>query len=139
MRSAKSSAAAADAFRAIVPDDARVTVRPMFGSIAAFAGGQMFMCLFADELYFRLGEADRTELLSAGGGPLEPMPGRPMREYVALPKWQSGAAADARVGRPVPRLRAQPGPKEEVARPCAGARPGASGAAGWPARAASAR
>ena len=61
----------------------------MFGSVAAFAGGQMFMCLFADELYFRLGEADRTELAAAGGEPLEPMPGRAMREYVALPEWQS--------------------------------------------------
>ena len=75
-----------------MPDDERVTVRPMFGSVAAFAGGQMFMCLFADELYFRLGEADRQKLLAAGGSPLEPMPGRPMREYVALPDWQSPAA-----------------------------------------------
>jgi TfoX/Sxy family transcriptional regulator of competence genes len=92
-RSAKSSDAGKEAFRAIVPDDARVTVRPMFGSLAAFAGGQMFMCLFADELYLRLGEADRTALLAAGGGPLEPMPGRPMREYAALPGWQAPAAA----------------------------------------------
>lgn len=75
-----------------MPDDPRVTVRPMFGSVAAFAGGQMFMCLFADELYFRLGEADRAELLAAGGAPLEPMPGRPMREYAALPDWQSRSA-----------------------------------------------
>jgi TfoX/Sxy family transcriptional regulator of competence genes len=89
VRSARSNAAAQDAFRALVPDDASVTVRPMFGSVAAFVGGQMFMCLFADALYFRLGEADRTELLSAGGAPLEPMPGRPMREYVAHPDWQS--------------------------------------------------
>ena len=61
----------------------------MFGSVAAFAGGQMFMCLFADELYYRLGETDRTELIAAGGAPLEPMPGRPMREYVALAGWQA--------------------------------------------------
>jgi TfoX/Sxy family transcriptional regulator of competence genes len=61
----------------------------MFGSVAAFAGGQMFMCLFAEELYLRLGEADRIALLAVGGGPLEPMPGRPMQEYVALPGWQS--------------------------------------------------
>lgn len=49
----------------------------------------MFMCLFADELYFRLEEAGRAELRADGGGPLEPMPGRPMREYVALPDWQA--------------------------------------------------
>jgi TfoX/Sxy family transcriptional regulator of competence genes len=72
-----------------VPGDARVTVRPMFGSVAAFADGQMFMCLFADELFFRLGETERAELMAVGGGPLEPMPGRPMREYVALAEWQS--------------------------------------------------
>jgi TfoX/Sxy family transcriptional regulator of competence genes len=80
------------AFRVVVPDDERVTVRPMFGSVAAFAGGQMFMCLFDNELYYRLGEADRTKLLAAGGGPLEPMPGRPMKEYVALPDWRAGTA-----------------------------------------------
>ena len=88
-RSAKSDEGAHAAFRALVPDDERVTVRPMFGSVAAFAGGQMFMGLFADELFFRLGEADRGTLLAAGGGPLEPMPGRPMREYVTLPDWQA--------------------------------------------------
>ena len=75
-----------------MPDDERVTVRPMFGSVAAFAGGQMFMCLFDNELYYRLGEADRQKLLAAGGGPLEPMPGRPMKEYVALPDWRTRAA-----------------------------------------------
>jgi TfoX/Sxy family transcriptional regulator of competence genes len=87
-RSPKSDEAARTAFRALVPDDERVTVRPMFGSVAAFASGQMFMGLFADDLFVRLGEADRVELLAGGGGPLEPMPGRPMREYVTLPDWR---------------------------------------------------
>jgi TfoX/Sxy family transcriptional regulator of competence genes len=86
---ARSSRDAQDAFRALVPDDARVSVRPMFGSVAAFANDHMFLCLFADELYFRLGEADRAELTKEGGKPLEPMPGRPMREYVGLTEWQS--------------------------------------------------
>ncbi|MEA2676118.1 MAG: hypothetical protein QOJ81_259 [Chloroflexota bacterium] len=86
---AKSSRDAQDAFRAAVPDDARVTVRPMFGSVAAFANDHMFMCLFADELYFRLGEDDRAALKADGGMPLEPMPGRPMREYMGLTEWQS--------------------------------------------------
>lgn len=88
-RSPKSDETARAAFRALVPDDERVTVRPMFGSVAAFAGGQMFMGLFADELFFRLGEADRQLLQAAGGGPFEPMPGRPMREYVTLLDWQA--------------------------------------------------
>lgn len=86
---ARSSRDAQDAFRVVVPDDARVTVRPMFGSVAAFANDHMFLCLFADELYFRLGEDDRAALTKEGGKPLEPMPGRPMREYVGLAEWQS--------------------------------------------------
>jgi TfoX/Sxy family transcriptional regulator of competence genes len=88
-RSPKSDASARDAFRPLVPDDPRVAVRPMFGSVAAFADGQMFMGLFADELFVRLAEADRQELMAAGGGPLEPMPGKPMREYVAISDWQA--------------------------------------------------
>jgi len=87
-RSPKNSEASREAFRALVPSDERVTVRPMFGSVAAFAGGQMFMGLYADELFVRLGEADRDSVLAAGGGQLEPMPGRPMREYVTLPGWR---------------------------------------------------
>jgi TfoX/Sxy family transcriptional regulator of competence genes len=89
---AKSGLARQTAFRRVVPDDERVTVRPMFGSVAAFAGGQMFMCLFDNELYYRLGEADRADLRDKGGASLEPMPGRPMREYTSLPDWQLGAA-----------------------------------------------
>jgi TfoX/Sxy family transcriptional regulator of competence genes len=85
---AKSGLAAQTAFRRVVPDDERVTVRPMFGSVAAFAGGQMFMCLFDNELYYRLGGPDREALRTHGGTPLEPMPGRPMREYMSLPEWQ---------------------------------------------------
>ena len=61
----------------------------MFGSVAAFADGHMFIGLFADEFFVRLAEADRETLLAAGGGPLEPMPGKPMREYVAILDWQA--------------------------------------------------
>lgn len=86
---ANSTRDAQDAFRGVVPDDGRVNVRPTFGSVAAFANDHMFMCLFADELYFRLGEEDRAALTAAGGKALEPMPGRPMREYVGLTEWQS--------------------------------------------------
>jgi len=74
-------------FRTLVPDDERVTVRPMFGSVAAFAGGNMFMGLVKNELYFRFDEAERLALMNGGGRPLEVMPGRPMREYVTFPDW----------------------------------------------------
>jgi TfoX/Sxy family transcriptional regulator of competence genes len=58
----------------------------MFGNVAAFISGQMFAGLFGNVVFVRLDEAARTELLAEpGAGPFEPMKGRPMREYVALP------------------------------------------------------
>jgi TfoX/Sxy family transcriptional regulator of competence genes len=88
-RSPKSDDASKEAFRDLVPNDPRVTVRNMFGSLAAFAGDQMFMGLFGQELFVRLDEDERQEVLAGGGGRLEPMPGRPMREYVTLPNWRT--------------------------------------------------
>jgi TfoX/Sxy family transcriptional regulator of competence genes len=76
-------------FRTLVPEDDRVTVKPMFGAIAAFANGWMFMGLFATELFVRLGDADDAALRAAGGIDLEPMPGKPMRGYVTIPDWRS--------------------------------------------------
>ena len=77
------------AFRALVPDDERVTVKPMFGSLAAFAGTQMFMGILGTEIMVRLGEAERQSALDAGSVLFEPMPGRPMREYVTVPGWRA--------------------------------------------------
>jgi len=88
-RSPKSTAEAKDAFRELVPDDERVSVRPMFGSVAAFVGGNMFMGLVKDELFVRLDDEQRVTLSAEGGRALEVMPGRPMKEYVTLPNWQS--------------------------------------------------
>jgi TfoX/Sxy family transcriptional regulator of competence genes len=60
-------------------------VRKMFGYPAAFANGHMFTGLFADEWMIRLPETDRAELSAVGAKPFEPMPGKPMREYLSLP------------------------------------------------------
>ena len=64
----------------------------MFGTVAAFANTQMFMGLFNDELFVRLPEDERHAALASGCRLLEPMPGRPMREYVSVPDWQSNPA-----------------------------------------------
>jgi len=72
-------------FPALVPDDERVSLRPMFGAIAAFANGYMFMGLFGPELFVRLSDEQRATRLAAGWHNLEPMPGKPMREYVVVP------------------------------------------------------
>ncbi len=76
-------------FRKLVPDDERVTVKPMFGALAAFANGLMFMGLFAKDLFVRLNAEDAAAVTAAGGGPLEPMPGKPMKGYVTLPNWRA--------------------------------------------------
>ena len=86
-------------FRTLVPDDERVTLKPMFGAIAAFANGYMFMGLFASELFVRLDEADTAAVTAGGGGPLEPMPGKPMRGYVTIPNWSSDESAVRQWGR----------------------------------------
>jgi len=88
-RSPKSTAEARAAFRELVPADERVSVRPMFGSVAAFVNGNMFIGLVSDELFVRLDEPERDQLHAAGGRPLEVVPGRPMREYVTLPDWRT--------------------------------------------------
>lgn len=74
-----------DFFASVVPDHPAVKIRPMFGQLAAFVNGNMFMGIFGDDVFVRLPEDDRETLLTAGGGPFEPMAGRPMREYVVLP------------------------------------------------------
>lgn len=72
-------------FHAVMPDAPGVSVRPMFGQLAAFVNGNMFMGIFGSDVFVRLSEADRAQIAEAGGGPFEPMPGRPMREYAVLP------------------------------------------------------
>jgi len=74
-------------FRSLLPDDPRVTIRPMFGNISAFVNGNMFAGLFGNDLFVRLSEENRKELLEKEGASLlEPMKGRPMKEYVVIPK-----------------------------------------------------
>jgi len=73
-------------FGELVPRDPRVEQRKMFGYPAAFAGGNMFMGLHQDKLILRLPETQYADLLSLDGASVfEPMPGRPMREYVVVP------------------------------------------------------
>ncbi len=72
-------------FAELLPPDADVTRRPMFGNLAGFVNGNMFMALFGPSLALRLDPAAREELLGEGGELFAPMPGRPMREYAILP------------------------------------------------------
>jgi len=72
-------------FEAAVRNIPDATLKKMFGYPAAFVGGNMFSGLFQESAIVRLPEDQRSDLMRAGARPFEPMPGRPMREYVVLP------------------------------------------------------
>jgi TfoX/Sxy family transcriptional regulator of competence genes len=68
-------------FRTLVPDDARVTVRPMFGNLSAFFNGNMFFGIFGTDLFLRLSIEDQKELLkNKGASMLKPMKEKPMKD-----------------------------------------------------------
>ena len=67
-----------------------VEVRPMFGYPAAFVAGNLTAGLHKENVMVRLPEAEREERLADGWSRFSPMPGRPMREYVAMPPEVSG-------------------------------------------------
>jgi TfoX/Sxy family transcriptional regulator of competence genes len=93
----KQDAASQALFEELFPDEPGVVRRPMFGHTAAFANGHMFMGTFGEDLILRLDEGARAELLRQPGTSIfEPMKGRPMREYVVVPRaWRDGVAAAA--------------------------------------------
>lgn len=82
----KSPEALVQQFDTVVPRDPRIERRKMFGYPAAFVGGNLFMSLFQESLVLRLSDDDRAVFLNLpGASQFEPMPGRPMREYVTVP------------------------------------------------------
>src|SRR5688500_18590831 len=81
----KAPAGLVERFEAAVAGIEGLEKRQMFGYPAAFIGGNMTAGLHQESFLVRLPEAERTERLAAGWSVFEPMPGRPMREYLALP------------------------------------------------------
>ncbi len=71
-------------FRALVPDAPGVETKPMFGNLAGFVNGNMFMGLFGPDIGLRLPAERRDALLAGDGRPFGPAD-RPMKEYVAPP------------------------------------------------------
>jgi TfoX/Sxy family transcriptional regulator of competence genes len=96
-----------DRFRALVPADPRVEVKPMFGNLGAFVNGNMFAGLFGADVGVKLADADRDELTAAGGGPFGPAE-RPMAGYVTLPASGQEAADRAWVARAFEHVAAMP-------------------------------
>jgi len=63
-----------------------IQVRKMFGYPCAFYQGQMFTGLHQSHMFLRLSDADRAEFMQISGATFfEPMPGRPMRDYMVIP------------------------------------------------------
>ena len=85
MQIPKPSSVDKERFQSLVPADARVSVKPMFGNLGAFVDGNMFMGLFGADIGVKLDEAGQRDLAAAGGGPFGPAE-RPMGGYVSLPK-----------------------------------------------------
>ena len=81
----KSSPELVERFHEAVAGIEGLEVRKMFGYPAGFIGGNMTAGLHQESFLVRLPEADRAERLADGWSIFEPLPGRPMREYVALP------------------------------------------------------
>ncbi len=73
-------------------------LKPMFGCPAWFVNGQMFTGVFEDKIQMCLSPEDRAEIIATwpGAGPFEPMAGRPMREYIAIPEAKLGDPARLR-------------------------------------------
>ncbi|MFN2608457.1 MAG: TfoX/Sxy family protein [Acidimicrobiales bacterium] len=93
-------------FQALVPDDPRVEVKPMFGNLGPFVNGNMFMGLFGAHVGVKLGDDDLARLLAApGGGPFGPAE-RPMGGYAVLP--QDAASAPDWVARALAHVGALP-------------------------------
>jgi TfoX/Sxy family transcriptional regulator of competence genes len=75
-------------FLAEITKDINCQPRKMFGYPAYFINNNMFLCAFQENLVIRLSEKDKAKVLKQYKDvrEFEPMPGRAMREYVAIPE-----------------------------------------------------
>ena len=82
------------AFGRAAPKDPRAHKKTMFGYPALFVNGNMFAGTYQDKVVVRLPPEQRAELLERkDAAPFEPMPGRPMKEYVVVPQQIVGRSA----------------------------------------------
>jgi DNA transformation protein len=103
-----------DGFRAFVLDQLEgvkgLRARAMFGGVGLYAADTFFGILAADVLYFKVGDANRSEYEGAGSLPFKPYADRPMtmpyynvpiavlEDAAALREWARRAVAVAAAG-----------------------------------------
>ncbi len=75
-----------NSFTALLKDYKEIELRKMFGYPAGFISGQMCISLFQSNMIIRLKQSDRAQFIETYKTKLfEPMPNRPMKEYVVVP------------------------------------------------------
>lgn len=104
-------------FGAVLDRYPDVERKKMFGYPAAFVGGNMATGLFADRWVVRLPDDEIEAAKTRGAEPFEPMPGRPMKSFVAVPELDvtDDAAIAGWVERGIAHARSMP-PKEPKAK-----------------------
>lgn len=93
----KSSPELQERFAEVIARVADLEPRQMFGYRAAFIGGNLTTSLHRESWIVRLPPDVIEERLADGWATFEPMSGRPMRGYVAMP---ADIAADPELARP---------------------------------------
>lgn len=82
----KSPASLVQRFEEVLSAGPPVERRSMFGYPCAFLNGHMFCGLYQDHFILRLPQPTRVKFLAQPEAAIfEPMPGRPMKEYVLVP------------------------------------------------------
>ncbi len=83
----RSPPALIERFQAVLPVDGAVVRKQMMGYPTAIVRGHMFAGTHKEYMILRLSEADLKEFAEREGAtPFEPMPGRPMRGFAAVPE-----------------------------------------------------
>ncbi len=85
MASEKSGPELVERFGRVLDRFPGVERRQMFGHPAAFVGGNMVTGLHQAAWVVRLSTEDQAAAMADGGTTFEPMAGRPMKNFVALP------------------------------------------------------
>jgi TfoX/Sxy family transcriptional regulator of competence genes len=74
-----------DLFDSALPEDQRLEKRSLFGFPAAFVHGNMICGIHGNSCIVRLDPVQREGWLKNKAILFEPMPGRPMKEYIVVP------------------------------------------------------
>ncbi len=73
-------------FASLAPTGPLIEQKKVFGYPACFVNGNMFTALHGNTMIIRLDLTKRQQFIDQTGGQIfEPMPGRAMKEYVAVP------------------------------------------------------